>query len=110
MDVDSIYLTVPKDVLSSIGRWVRLERQRYNWTQGDLAVRSGVPAATISRLERTGLASTDALLRVLFALDRLEAVQDFLKERLRLAAFPLSAEGVAPRVDLQRVRHRKEDE
>ena len=43
---------------------------------------------TISRLERTGLASTDTLFKVLFALNRLEAFEDMLKEQLRIVKFP----------------------
>jgi len=108
VDIQILQLTQPKDVLDSVRQWVRKERQRANWTQADLARRSGVPAATISRLERTGLASTDALFRIVFALNRLEPWQDFLKGLLRLSAIPLSVEGEAPRPDVQRVRHRKE--
>ena len=72
-------------------------------TQDELARRSGVPATTISRLERTGLASTDSLLRILFALDRIDAVQDFIKERLRLAAFPMTLREMPP----QRIARRR---
>jgi len=100
-------LTQPRDVLDCMRQWVRKERQRANWTQADLARRSGVPAATISRLERTGLASTDALFRIAFAMNKLEAWQDFLKGQLRFAALPVTADGDLPRSDVQRVRHRK---
>jgi len=110
MAVDNyvLQLTQPSDVLSSVKFWVRRERQRARWTQSDLARRSGVPAATISRLERTGLSSTDALFRIAFALNRLEVWQDFLREQLRLVSFSLSAADGEPRPDVQRVRHRKE--
>ena len=107
----TFHLTTPQDVLASLRDWIRRERQRANLTQGELARRSGVPATTISRLERTGLASTDALLRILFALDRIDAFQDFLKERLRLAAFPatLRLSEDRPQRVVQRVRHTKEE-
>lgn len=101
-------LTQPRDVLDCMRQWVRKERQRANWTQADLAQRSGVPAATISRLERTGFVSTDALFRIVFALNKLEVWQDFLKGQLRLSALPVTADGDLPRPDVQRVRHRKE--
>ena len=88
---------------------VRLARQREEWTQADLARRSGVPMTTISRLERTGLASTDTLFKVLFALNRLDAFEDMLKAQLRLVKFPKTLEGdiePAPKV-VHRVRHKR---
>ena len=101
-------LTTVEDVLASLRELVRLARQREVWTQADLARRSGVPMTTISRLERTGLASTDTLFKVLFALNRLEAVEDMLKEQLRLVKFPKTLDGdfeSAPKV-VKRVRHK----
>jgi len=105
IELESIRLTTASDSLHALGLWIRRERQRVRWTQADLASRSGVPAATISRLERTGLASTDSLFHIVFALDRLEVFQDFLKERLRQAEFPLSAVDDPSRADVLRVRH-----
>ena len=86
-------LVTPEDVLAELKTLVRLARQREAWTQADLARRSGVPMTTISRLERTGLASTDTLFRILFALNRLDPFFDMLKEQLRLAKFPKTLEG-----------------
>ena len=59
--------------------------------------------------KRTGLASTDALFRIVFALRQLEAVGDFLKERQRLASVPVSLEDLPRRKVVQRVRMKKED-
>ena len=101
-------LTTVEDVLVRLREMVRLARQREVWTQADLARRSGVPMTTISRLERTGLASTDTLFKVLFALNRLDAVADMLKAQLRLVKFPKTLEGdiePAPKV-VRRVRHK----
>ena len=99
----------PEDVLSRIGELVRACRQREGLTQSELASKAGIPATTISRLERTGLAATDSLLKVMFALDQIDAFENFLKERVRLAHFPKSLDQTAnkPRTVL-RVRHRKE--
>jgi transcriptional regulator with XRE-family HTH domain len=97
------------DVLESLRELVRLSRQREEWTQADLARRSGVPMTTISRLERTGLASTDTLFKVLFALNRLDVFEDVLKAQLRLVKFPKSLEGnfeSASKV-VQRIRHKE---
>lgn len=104
---NSIILVEPADVLLSLGEWVRLERQRLCLTQGDLAKKSNVPATTISRLERTGLASTDTLMRILFALDRLDSFQDFLKGHLRIASFPRSLNDDIPERRVLRVRRKK---
>ena len=96
-------------MLSSLREVVRTARQREVWTQADLARRSGVPMTTISRLERTGLASTGTLFKVLFALSRLESVQDMLKAQLRILRFPKTLEGDSertPRV-VRRVRHKE---
>ena len=103
---DAIFLVEPKDVLISLREWVRLERQRQKLTQGELAKKSNVPATTISRLERTGLASTDALMRILFALEQIDSLQIFLKERLRLASFPKSLNEDVPVKKVLRVRHK----
>ena len=104
---DTIFLVEPKDVLLSLGEWVRLERQRLCLTQGDLAKKSNVPATSISRLERTGLSSTDSLVRILFALDRLGSLQDFLKEHLRIASFPKSLDKDVPERKVLRIRRKK---
>ena len=102
-------LTTVEDVLENLRKLVRLARQREVWTQADLARRSGVPMTTISRLERTGLASTDTLFKVLFALNRLDAFEDMLNEQLRLVKFPKTLEGdlePVPKV-VRRVRHKR---
>jgi len=104
---DAISLTSPADVLHTLGHWLRAERQRMMWTLDELARRSGVPAASISRLERTGLASTESLFRVAFALDRLDPMQDFLRERERLAAIPRSLEEPPRSRPILRVRMKK---
>ena len=101
-------LTTVEDVLASLRELIRLARQREVWTQADLARRSGVPMTTISRLERTGLASTDTLFKVLFALKRLDAFEDMLKAQLRLVKFPKTLEDdiePTPKV-VRRVRHK----
>lgn len=105
---DILSLITPADVLGALSHWLRTERQRLRWTQAELARRSGVPAATISRLELTGLGSTDAVLKLLFALNRLDAVSDFLKERQRLADLPTTLQEEPPKKVVQRVRMRKE--
>lgn len=108
MDANEVIaLVTSEDVLQALRSWVRTERQQLRWTQAELSRRSGVPSATISRFELTGLASTDALMKILFALNRLDALMDFLKGRIRLAELPttlLEAQRTRP---VLRVRLRK---
>ena len=108
-DDSCLRFTEPGDSLASLRELIRRERQRAHLTQSELALKSNVPATTISRLERTGLSSTDALVRILFALDALEPFQDFLKERLRLASFPKTLSEDVPEKSVARVRHRKNE-
>ena len=111
-EIDGLQLVTPNEVVKQLGTWIRLERQRLKWKQSELARRSNVPASTISRLERTGLASTDALVRILFALNRLDEMDRFLQERLRYASLPqtLNTFSAAQSKPVQRVRHRKNKE
>ena len=103
-------LIEPRDFTAALGGLVRALRQRARWTQPELASRSGVPVATLSRLERTGLASTDRLARVLFALDALDAFQDFLAARRRLADLPSDLRSFRPGAHPpKRIRHRRAD-
>jgi transcriptional regulator with XRE-family HTH domain len=102
-----IALVEPRDFTAALGGLVRALRQRANWTQPELASRSGVPVSTLSRLERTGLASTDRLARILFALDALDAFQDFLVARRRLADLPTDLRSFRPDAPKPvRIRHR----
>ena len=63
----------------------------------------------MSRLELTGLGSTDAVLKILFALNRLDSVSDFLKERQRLADLPTTLLEEPPKKTILRVRVRKDN-
>jgi len=53
-----------------------------------LSSRSGVPVATLSRLEREGAGGLDNLMRVLQALGELDGFHTQLKEHLRQASLP----------------------
>lgn len=103
----AISLVEPRDVTSALGALVRSLRQRAMLTQPELATRAGVPATTLSRLERTGLASTDRLARVLFALDALDAFKEFLDSQKRLADLPTDLMDFHPNAPRPlRIRHR----
>ena len=88
-DINNILpLNTVEDAVASLCGLVRLARQREEWTQADLARRSGVPMTTISRLERTDLASTDTVFKVLFALNT--EPDDYFLHRLGIASLTFS--------------------
>lgn len=108
MGIDQILsLNEPEDVLGELRGWIRAERQRFCWTQSDLARRSGVPSATISRLELTGLASTETLFKILFAMNKLDGLLEFLKERHRLADLPVTLREAPNAKPVLRVRRKR---
>ena len=70
-----------------------------------LSSRSGVPVATLSRLEREGSGGVDSLMRTLQALGELDGFHTHLQERLRQASLPLDiSELQRPVRPRQRVR------
>ena len=104
----SLSLVEPRDFTAAMGRLVKSLRLRAGLTQPELASRTDVPASTISRMERTGLASTDRLARILFALDGLDDFKSFLDGRIRLAELPDDLSSFqSGRRRPKRVRHRK---
>ncbi len=103
----SLQMTTPRDFTKVLGETLRAMRQRESLTQPELSSRSGVPVSTLSRFERTGHGSTDTLARLLFALNALDAFQEFLKERRRLALLPKSLEDFEPgKKPPQRIRRK----
>ena len=107
-EYDPLQLALPKDVQQSLGEWLRLNRQRHMLTLSMLASKSGVPAMTLSRLERHGKASLDALLRVLMALGELDRFNIYIQEQLRQVTLPQDlSELEKPLPRRQRVRIRK---
>ena len=94
------------DALVLLRGWLKSARQQRRWTIKDLSLRSGVPESTISRLERTGLGSTDVLLKLLFAMNELDRLIDCMKAAKRVNELPVSLDDldVSPKI-VQRVRH-----
>ena len=81
-------LVRPKEFSTSVGLWIRSARQRADWTQAMLASRAGVPASTLSRLERQGAGSLPLLSKLLFALGEIDSLHDIVQERIRAALLP----------------------
>jgi len=85
--IDNPADTSPDDTGSAIAARVRLEREARHWSIADLAARSGVSKAAISKIERGETSPTAAvLIRLATAFD------------LTLAAFLLRAEGGGERL------------
>src|SRR5947207_14252503 len=80
------------DTASQLAQRVRLERDLRNWSLADLAERSGVSKAMISKIEREEVSPTAAIL------GRLAAAFE-----MTLAALLRSAEGI-PRLSLAAVQ------
>lgn len=60
--------------LEKLAANLRSRRLTLGLTQAGLASRSGVPLGTLKKFERTGLASTEALMKVLIAVGAAEAM------------------------------------
>ena len=65
-------LQTPGEAGKSLAERAKALRLLKAWTRETLAERAGVSAASLKRFETTGAASLDLVLRVAFALNRLE--------------------------------------
>lgn len=70
MNVFSLH--TPEDVARQMAERLKALRLRRNWKRATLAERSGVSEASVKRFERTGQISLENLLKLAFALDRLD--------------------------------------
>ena len=99
-----ISIVGPREVLGKLGELSRRVRVQSELTQPELALKSGVPSATISLFERTGRIGTESLLRIFFALGLIDSLNEYLAGRLKLTEFRKDSE--SPRDDTpRRVRH-----
>jgi HTH-type transcriptional regulator/antitoxin HipB len=65
-------LQTPQEAGHALAQRARALRLLLAWTRATLAQRAGVSQASLKRFETTGAASLDLVLRVAFALGRLE--------------------------------------
>jgi transcriptional regulator with XRE-family HTH domain len=72
MDTPLLSLQTPFEAGLSLAERARTMRLQKAWTRATLASRAGVAPASLKRFETTGAASLDLVLRVAFALGRLE--------------------------------------
>jgi transcriptional regulator with XRE-family HTH domain len=69
---DNFNLLTPEETAQNLAEKVRALRLARNWKQASLAERSGVTLASLRRFERTGQASLQNLLKLAFAMGRLD--------------------------------------
>ena len=62
----------PTDVLQEVAERFQKLRKQHNYSQQQMAERSGVSLGSIKRFERTGLISLDSLVKLAHVLDALE--------------------------------------
>ena len=105
----SFQLTQPDDFTRALASYVRCFRQQNHWTQQVLAARAGIPASTLSRFERTGLAASDAVAKLLFALGALDEFHSFLTKRRNALDLPQDLRDLKPAKEIRRVRMKKGD-
>ena len=65
-------LSSPKEISEQLASRVRTLRLHHEWTQEELASRSGVALTTLKRFEQTGKISLERLLKIAFTLNALE--------------------------------------
>jgi len=69
----------PHEALLTIASFVKTTRLNNNITMEELAKHSGVGIATIARIEKKGVCSTDSLTKILAALGKVDAFISALK-------------------------------
>lgn len=72
MEAPLLSLQTPGEAGKALAGRARAMRLLRTWTRETLARRAGVSAASLKRFETTGAASMELVLRVAFALGRLE--------------------------------------
>ena len=72
MTMPLLSLLTPGDAGKALAERMKTLRLRTAWTRETMAARAGVTSASLKRFETSGAASLDLVLRLAFALGRLE--------------------------------------
>ena len=72
-------LATPEETARQLAEKAQALRLARNWKQATLAERSGVSLGSLQRFERTGLVSLQNLLKLAFALGRLDDFEQALE-------------------------------
>jgi transcriptional regulator with XRE-family HTH domain len=71
-------LNTPADALQALAASIKSARLQADITRQELAERSGVGVATLARVEKNGICSTETLVRILAALGVVDRLVDVL--------------------------------
>ena len=74
-----ISLNTPSDALHQLAAFIKKTRLHSDITMLELAQRSGIGVATLSRVEKNGSCSTETMVRIFAALGYLDSFMDSLK-------------------------------
>ncbi len=94
--MDRFSLKIPEQVAATLAGRVRALRLAQGWKQATLAERSGVSLGSLRRFEDSGKISLDSLLRLAFALYRLDDFDELLKPPPATSIAELQAAEVRP--------------
>jgi len=79
MDDSTLSLASPAEVAKAIAARAKAHRLLRGWTQNTLSQRAGITTPSYRRFERTGKASLELVLKVAYALARLDEFNGLLQ-------------------------------
>lgn len=97
MDTRPLQLHGVEDIAQRLAERLRAERLRQELTQASLAKRSGVSLPTVQRYERTGQVTFENLLKLCYALGRLDEFAELLAPPAALSLSELEGREEAPK-------------
>ncbi len=68
-------------IIQELGKYLKSERMQRNWTQGQLAERTGLDRSTISQIENGRIATLMTFVQLLRALEKLDILNEFQVKR-----------------------------
>lgn len=78
--MDNVYMLTDADIQHRLAKKIRILRLQQNYSQQELAERSGVSVSTIIRTENGQITSVDTLVRLLRQLGKLEVLISLLED------------------------------
>lgn len=79
--VEALSLTSPVDIIEGVAARMKRRRIDMNYTQRELADRSGVSYASLRQFESTGKASFEAVVKIAFALEAEAEIEEMFPPR-----------------------------
>lgn len=97
-------LSIPEEILQTLGSRLRMQRLAQQLTQRDLALMAGLSLGALRKLERDGQCSLETLIRAAQALGLIDELEDLFVLKRQSIAQMEQAEKVSQR---QRAPRRK---